>query len=485
MKVTPERVVRLLGAWASGSGPLYERLARALTGAIERRELAPGAVLPTERELAAALAVSRTTVVGAYASLKAAGRLESRQGSGTWVAARDAAPVPERAFSGELYATLLGPADEDLIELTAACPPTTSLVREVVAEMSPHEMASVVEGSGYHPAGLPELRVRIAELVTAEGLLTAPDQIVVTSGAQQAIQLVTMLFGEPGQTVLMEELTYPGALDIARGAGLRPVGARMDADGVDPDAVEDLLERVRPRFIYLVATFHNPTGSALAERRGARIADLAARYRVPVVEDRALRRLELDERPVPPPIASHGDGEDVLVIGSLSKVLWAGLRVGWIRAARPLVERLMRMKILTDMGSAVPSQHIATRLVPRLDEAVAERREFLRLRQATLGDALARHLPDWEWEAPRGGCNLWVSLPDANARDFAQVAQRQGVSVVPGQVLSAEGGHAGWLRLPFVHEPEVIEEAVRRMARAWSIYSEGGSRAAREPSLIV
>jgi len=485
MKVDPDRLATLVGAWSAAPGPLYERLGAAIAAAIDRGELAPGAVLPTERELAARLAVSRTTVVGAYGELKETGRLESRQGRGTWVAdGAGGRPGPERSFSAELYAGLMG-GTAGLIELTAACPPATSLVGRVLAGMPGPLLAEAVEGTGYLPAGLPELRERIAEHMTTGGLPTAADQVIVTTGAQQAINLATMLLGEPGQSVLVEEVTFPGALDVTRGAGMRPIAVPLDDGGVIPEALGDLLERVRPSFVYLVPPHHNPTGSVLSDRRSRRVAELSARYRVPVVEDLTLRHLPLDDRPLPAPIAAHGPDRSTITIGSLSKVLWGGLRVGWIRAARPVIERLMRLKITADLGSPVLAQTLAASLIPRFDEAVHERRAFLAGRYAALTSALAEHLPEWTWDRPRGGCTLWARMPGGDARAFGQVAQRCGVNVVPGQVLSAEGRHADRLRLPFVHEPPVIEEAVRRMAVAWDLYAGAGARGEQPAALIV
>ena len=180
-----------------------------------------------------------------------------------------------------------------------------------------------------------------------------------TTGAQQAIGLVTALFGEAGQAVLVEEATYPGALDMARAAGMRPVGAALDEGGVVVDALEELLDRVRPRFAYLVPVHQNPTGSVLSDARSRAVAELSARYRVPVVEDLALRDLRMSDRPVPAPIAAHDPEALVISIGSMSKVFWAGLRVGWIRAPRPIVERLVQLKVRSDLSSDVLSQVIA------------------------------------------------------------------------------------------------------------------------------
>ncbi|MGD9571453.1 MAG: PLP-dependent aminotransferase family protein [Thermoleophilia bacterium] len=484
MKVDATRLATLIGTWAGGPGPLYDALADAIAAAIDRGELPPGSVLPTERELAGRVAVSRTTVVAAYGRLKEEGRLESRQGRGTWVAgARDAPPPADKAFSAELYAGMLG-GGGDVIELTAACPPPSRLIAETITSLAPGRMAAAVTGAGYLPGGLEALRVAISDHMTATGLPTGPDEVIVTTGAQQAIGLATMLLGGPGQSVLVEDATFPGALDITRGAGMRPVAVPMDRDGVLPDALEDLLERVRPAFVYLVPAHQNPTGSVLSPQRSRRVAELSASFRVPVVEDLTLRHLELDARPMPAPIAAHGPDGSSILIGSLSKVLWGGLRIGWIRAARPVIERLMRLKITADLGSPILAQTLAALVLPRYAEAVEERRAFLGERYAVLSAALGEHLPSWDWETPRGGCTLWVRIPSGDARGLGQVAQRCGVNVVPGQALSAEGRHEDRLRIPFVHEPDEIEEAVRRLAVAWEVYA-GAAERGREPAGLI
>ncbi len=321
--------------------------------------------------------------------------------------------------------------------------------------------------------------------MSLEGLPTRPDEVLITTGGHQGIGLAATLLGEAGQSVLVEEATYPGALDVTRGLGMRPVGVALDGEGVVPEALEDLLERVRPGFVYLVPAHQNPTGSVLSAARSRSVAELSARYRVPLVEDLALRNLLLEDAPLPAPIASHAPDAGSVVIGSLSKVLWGGLRVGWIRAARPVIERLMRLKIGADMGSPIPSQSLACALLPRIAEAIEERRGALLEGYGALSAAMAEHLPDWTWDVPRGGCTLWVRIPGGDARALGQVAQRCGVNVVPGQVLSAEGRHGDRVRLPFVHEPDVIAEAVRRLAVAWEVYAGSATRPQEPVRLIV
>ena len=164
-------------------------------------------------------------------------------------------------------------------------------------------------------------------------------------------------------------------------------------------------------------------------------------------------------------------------MGSLSKLFWGGLRVGWIRASEALLTRIARRKIIAALGGSVLSQLAAVRLLGRADEIRDLRCRELKEKLGTLTRLLTRHLPDWTWTPPSGGLSLWARLPRGNADEFAQVALRHGVSVVPGSLASPEGGAPDYLRLPFVLDPEPMEEGVRRMARAWASY---GAAARRE-----
>jgi DNA-binding transcriptional MocR family regulator len=485
MKLDAEAVATTLGAWAAGAGPLHARLGRALASAADRGELPPGATLPTERDLARRLAVSRTTVVAAYRALKEAGTLASRQGRGTWVT-RPARPGPAdgaHAFSAELFAGILSD-DPGLIDMSAACPRPASCVAGLAGDAASWP-ASALAGSGYRPAGLPELRAAIAARLTGDGLPTAPEEVLVTSGAQQGVVLAAALLGEPGETALVEEVTYPAGLDVLRARGLRPIGVPIDADGVVPEALERLAARVRPRLAYLVPRFQNPTGVTVTAARARRIAEMSAEYRLPVVADHTLEWLSLRDEAAPPPIAAWVPEAPVITIGSLSKVLWGGLRIGWMRARPAEIERLTQLKLMSDLGSAVPAQALACRLLPHLDAAIAEKRGQLALAYEALAQGLATHCPGWTWDVPRGGPTLWARLPGGDARTFAQMAQRAGVAVLPGPVLSADGAHGDRLRLPFVHDPATLAEATRRLGVAWQAYSGGGVPRRADPAVVV
>jgi DNA-binding transcriptional MocR family regulator len=231
----------------------------------------------------------------------------------------------------------------------------------------------------------------------------------------------------------------------------------------------------RPRLAYLIPTFHNPTGVVMPEAPRRALARLAEETGVPIVEDHALADLALGVEP-PPPIAAFARDAPIVTIGSMSKLFWGGLRVGWLRAAERLIERLARFKAVADLGSSPLSQAVAARLLPQ-----AERMKIRRHREVTrkldgLTTALKAQLPEWSWRRPQGGLLLWARLPRGNANEFAQVALRHGVALVPGSVNSPSNGFADYVRLPFIHETERLETGVARLAEAWREYE----RAARE-----
>ena len=469
MALDPHDLRVLLGDWPSERGPLHRSLANRLGALADRAQLAAGTRLPPERALAEALQVSRTTVVAAYGALKADGRLVARQGSGTYVGApggrrRSDDPVLGALAGNQLFAAL-GEAPSGTLDLaTATLPAATCVAGSCPA---PDDVAAWCRSVGYVPDGSERLRLAIAEAYCARGLVTGPDQVLVTSGAQQAIGLVATLYLRRGDPVMVDQPTFPGALDVFRTAGARLLPIPVDAGGARVDVVEQLVRRSSPHLVYVVATHHNPTGSVLSAARRERLAAVAAGAQVTVVDDTVLAELgQPDEGPVPPPVAAFDPDAPVITVGSMSKLFWGGLRIGWIRAAEPVISRLRRLKAIADLGSPLLEQHWAARLLPHADQAGAERRADLGHRRRLLEGALGDALPSWRWASPAGGVSLWVQVP-GDARTLAASALRHGVRVVPGPQFCADEGCSDHLRLPFTQAPEILAEGVRRLAAAW------------------
>lgn len=469
------RVAEELGDWSAGPGPLFRQLARALGAGIERGALATGERLPSERVLAHLLDVGRGTALAAYDLLVADGLVERRHGSGTYVVgAGDLALLPAGREGSALVHRLVDRSAAEgaaVIDLSISVLGDPSLVPRFA--LGPADLEAVVPDTGYSPWGLPDLRTALAGELTAGGLATSPDEIVVTTGAQQGISAAAACWVRPGDTVVVDDPTYPGAVATFTAAGARLVGVPVDAHGVQVAPLADALA-AGPSLAYVQSTLHSPTGAVLRESRRVAIADLVVRHRVPLVEDIALAPLAWGR--VPAPIASHAPDAPIAVVGSLSKRFWGGLRVGWVRAPAPVALRFARVKATQDLGSSAISQVIATQLLhasadpagagaPGQTPAALEHRR----RYEVLAAALARELPSWRWREPTGGLSVWVRLPGGrDAGAFAQAALRHGVAVATAEALSAHPErHADRLRLSFRAPPAVLEEGVRRLAAAW------------------
>lgn len=470
-------LVHSLGNWSSGPEPMYLQLADTLRGVLERGDLAPGLRLPAERPLAKALAVSRTTVVRAYEMLRAEGWLESRQGSGTRVrrsgaprATTDRESAAVRSFQrNTVFRGLIEAAGSTIEFLGAHLPAAAPFVGEALAHAH-EDIAPLLRHPGYMALGLPALQEAIATHLTHSGLSSSTEQILVTHGAQQAIGLITALYVQSGDTVALEEPTYLGAIDVFASSGARLISVPVGRDGVRLELFREALIAEAPSLIYLMPTFQNPTGVVVPEKNRREIVRLAEERQIPIIEDNTLADLDHGRQP-PPPLGSFARTAPILTIGSLSKLLWGGLRVGWIRAPEPIISRLVRLKVMADLGTSLVSQAIAARLLPRAGAIREARRREMRERLEVMAKQLGRFLPEWSWHRPEGGLSLWVRLPRANASEFAQVALRHGVSVVPGPICSARNGCTQFLRLSFALELDEIREGVGRLARAWKAYT--------------
>ncbi|MFA9444342.1 PLP-dependent aminotransferase family protein [Egicoccus sp. AB-alg6-2] len=482
----------ILADTLGGEGPLYRQLADGLKRAVDRGEIPLGTVLPPERILARSLTVSRATVVAAYDRLKAEGWLESRQGSGTWVrrpageerGGVDAVATARLFLSDDRADQRSGPgeeparSDEDVVELSVAAVTGSPGVVAVLSSLSPEDVGSLVAHHGYVPHGLRALRDIVAARFTAAGLPSTDDQIVITTGAHQAISLVARQTLQRGDAVLVESPTFPGALDVFRRFGARMVPLPVDEHGVRTDVIADLVARTEPKLVYLSPNFHNPTGAVLPEDRRRVLAELADTSGIVIVEDLAMGDVALDDATLPPPIAGFSNGAGAIhTLGSTAKLFWAGVRVGWVRSPTSWAVRMLATKTVADLGTPLLSQLLAVRLLEHADDILAERRAELVPARDLLCALLAEHLPSWQWTRPPGGLSLWVTLPSGNAEEFAELALRHGVSVVPGPALSVDEGNRRCLRLVFARPEPLLREGVRRLATAWQAYEPLASRA--------
>ena len=467
-----EQLLDCLGAWMAGPGPIFQRLARAIAASIERGELPHDTRLPSERSLAAAMWVSRGTVVAAYDVLLGEGLADRRTGSGTFVVSGDGPGLPQGREGSRLVAHLAergeDPPGIDLIDLSISVLDDPRGLPGVAVSTS--ELARAVPGAGYDPRGQLDLRTALARRLTDQGLASTPDQLVITTGAQQAISAAIACWVRPGDAVLVEDPTYPGALSALTAAGAVIRGIPLDRHGVRVDALEEAVGD-RPALVYLQSALHSPTGVVLSADRRRRIAALLTASRVPLVEDIALAGLTWAEPT--PPIASSAPDHPIAVVGSISKMFWSGLRVGFLRAPRPVAQRLARIKTIQDLGSSTVSQIMASRLLqhPDFPAFMAQRNEELQRRCALVAGLLADQVPAWSCVPPAGGLSLWVGLPGPYATRFASVALAYGVAVAPPESLSVTGEHADHFRLSVSQPEPVLRAGVERLATAWAAFT--------------
>ena len=472
--ISADEIAGLLGPWQQRRASRHRALAAALDDLAARGVLPAGGRLPAERSLAAGLGVSRGTVVAAYDALVSREIVVRRHGSGTYLQARPAGTAPP---SNEISATslierwLMHP--DGVIDLTMTVVPSPD-------ELPPHDVPiqqlfEVTPAHGYAFDGLPSLRRAAATHLGRQGASASADEIVITNGAQQAIALAGTCLLRPGDTVAVEAPTYPGAIALFTRAGARIVSIATDEGGVRPDALAAVLQRHHPQLVYLMPTSHNPLGTVLPAGRREEVLRLTAAADVPVVEDLTQADIWYGDRPPPAPLGAGGDGH-VVVIGSTSKVLWGGLRVGWLRARGQLLARLSAAKAAHDFATSVPSQVLAAELLNGVDDAwLAGRRDHFHRQREAFDAMVRRALPAWRWRPPDGGLGLWVDLGDVDADRFVAVAARHGVAVVPGTIAGAGDVGRHHLRLAFSLPEPVLASAVDRLARAWEAVGSGAT----------
>ncbi|KAF1720544.1 PLP-dependent aminotransferase family protein [Pseudoxanthomonas wuyuanensis] len=476
--LAPDRLAVLVGAF--DRAPAYRGLRLALQELIGDGRIAIGTRLPSERAVTAALGVSRNTVTRAYADLVAAGFAVARQGAGTYAAA----PIDlRRAHDHALHSFAATQSAEGAIDLNCAAGAATPGVAAAY-QRALDALPSYLASDGYLPSGLPGLQAIIAESYVRRGLPTAAAQIVITSGALSGIAIAARALSRPGDRIMIESPVYSNAIEALRLGGGRlisaPLSDPLGDEGWDMHGIEATLRQTSPHLAYLIPDFQNPTGFLMGDAARARYAAALRRARTIAIVDETLQPTSLSDEPMPAPFARHA--ADAITIGSASKMFWGGLRVGWIRAPRELVSRIVAARVQIDLGSSLFDQLVVAELFGAADIRAA-RREQLRQRRDALAQALAERLPGWRFRLPGGGLTLWVQMPHGSATRLAADAERAGVHLAPGPVFSVEGGADHWLRLPYAKPEEALRLAVARIAGLWSAHPhESKPKQRREPA---
>jgi len=495
--------------------PLYVQLRDQLRALVHSGELRTGDRIPASRELASQLGVHRTTVANAYAELESEGLIQGHVGRGTFICGapvRQFTPPPranghgnggvrwESLFADERAEEALSrlmpdvPADE--IAFVTARPSDDffpveefRLCCNAVLRSEARRILQLGSTDGYEP-----LKRVLIEMLRGEGMNVRSEQLLITGGCQQAIDLLCKAFLRPGDAVALENPAYPGAIAIFSGARVRALAVGVETDsrrngyvGLDVNALESVLMQNRVKFIFVTPDFHNPTGTTLpvAERR--RLLEIAARYQVPVIEDYIYARLRLRGTAVPS-LKSLDRTGNVIHIDSFSKIAFPGLRVGWCIGPESVIERLRVVKQSTDLHTDQLSQAALAEFVRRghLARHLAKMKKVYRGRLDALEAALEKHMPEeTTWSRPEGGMSIWVTIPAGlDAGELLIHVRERGVHFVPGRYFYYQNPQPNTLRLGFAGLDEKrIARGVQTLAELLKIELRKRQRGARNESL--
>lgn len=474
-------LARDLGHWRSAdeatdggarksARPAYLALAEGIRLLIHDGRAPLGIALPSERDLAATLGVSRTTVTSTYGLLREHGYLITRQGSRSTVALPPAiAHDGTRAARGILATMATGAAPAvDLTYAAMTAPPEMEEAYSVALQGIPSYLGT----HGMDPVGILPLREALARRYTERGLPTIADQILVTLGAQHGLRLLLNVLAPAAGRVLIDHPTYPNAIEAIRDVGARPVPVPLrledPAAAWDLDGLRSAARQTAASLAYLVPDHNNPTGFLMDDTARADLAAIARETRMTLIIDESMADLSLDAQTRVSPVAAFAKGSEVVTIGSASKSFWGGLRVGWIRTSESLITRLLGIRATVDLGTPVMDQLAAVHLLEHADPILERRRVQLRNQREALLAAMAEQLPGWYALPGVGGMSVWAQLPTPVSTALAATAPNHGVLLAAGPRFGVQGAFERFLRLPYTSPESELRRAVTSIATAYA-----------------
>lgn len=465
------------------SQPLYQQIAGWIDANVKAGELPPGEKLPSVRAMAQQLCVNRGSVALAYAHLTKAGLLQARVGQGTFVRPTTAAAVEMGEANGEEMWQLFlaeavvrlglgkpkslddghgvtwvperGESSEEEMRIPMGVPLADHRLSYDIIRSALRQVADSLPKDALtygHPQGSYALRSEIARTACATGIQLDPRHILICNGTQQALSLVSALFVKPGDTVVMENPGYPGAVRAFRMSGARILGVPVDSNGMRVDVLERMLRDHRPKLIYTVPSFQVPTGATMDEERRAHLYRLAELHQIPILEDEYANSLYY-AKPPPLPVKALDRSGLVVYIGTFSKTLGASMRLGWIAAHPALIARLIQVREVRDIHTSLFSQLVVEKLLR--DGTYEQHLESLRQHygqsyQALLG-ALNKKLGKVLLYHPSGGgFSLWTAVPEGvSASNWLSHAKANGVQFEPGAPYFLDSANDNYARLSF------------------------------------
>jgi len=476
--------------------PLYIQLRDQLRALVHSGDLRSGDRIPASRELAGQLGVHRTTVANAYAELESEGLIQGHVGRGTFICGtgvKQFSPAPRASGNGgptrwealfadergdEGLSRMMPDVPPDAIAFTCARPSDESFpldeIRRCTNAVLRREGRKILQfgaSDGYEP-----LRRALLDWFRREGSNVRPEQLLITDGVQQSIDLICKAFLRPGDCVALENPAYPGALTLLAGARVRTLAVPVEANasrtghvGMDVDALETVLLQNRVKFILVTPDFHNPTGTAMPLEQRRRLLEIAARYQVPVVEDSIYARIRLRGNALPS-LRSLDTQGNVVQLDSFSKIAFPGLRVGWCIGAESAIGRLRLVKQASDLHTDQLAQAAIAEFMRRgyMERHLARTKKSYRSRLGAMQEALEKHMPaGTSWTNPEGGMTVWVTLPAGfDAGELLIHARERGIYFIPGRNFYSQNPQPNTLRLGFSSVDE------KRIAKGIQVFCE-------------
>lgn len=471
--------------------PLYQQIESYLKEQIISGVLLAETRLPSTRALAKDLGVSRITVQNAYMGLESDGLIYNREGSGAYVMSSFALPVANRdtaitwpqwqenleseigqppRFSPTI---LSNPSADELIAFTGVGDTQHFPIKDFQRALQSVLRTDGIKALSYgeNSRGYPPLRETISHMLASQGIRAATAQILITSGSQQALSLVCRLLLNPADTILVENPTYNFALALFNLIGLNVIGIPSDKNGMQTERLEALIQKHHPRLIYTIPNFQNPSGADMSGQRRRQLIALAQQYDIPILEDDFVGDLRYDGR-AQPAIKALDPGGYVIYIGTFSKMLMPGVRLGYLVAEGPVLEKLEESKRTQDLSTSALLQHALNRYVSvgRYQSHLRRSIRLYRGRRDAMLEAIQRYLPaEILLHPPKGGLFVWMQLPEPiSALELLPFAAHHGISYAPGSwfTISPQDGE-GYLRLNFaVQTPEKIDLGIQRLGKA-------------------
>jgi len=458
--------------------PLYVQVKNRIEELIKSCVLKPNTKLPSTRELASSLRVSRNTVLQAYELLEAEGLVYSGVGKGTFVHEfingqsnsffSDKGQV-KMSFEGLLssswtrsYATIFS-SFERILESDKRNDFISFASDSIDENMFPPEdfkdcLISAFRRYGTYllaadtSQGFLPLLEFLAGFMGRRGIIVKPENILITSGIQQGLSIIGRLFLDPGDRILLENFTYPGALGVLRSLQANCIGIPMDSEGIRLDILENVLKRSRVKFLYTIPTFHNPTGCVIPPEKRRQLVELCSTYQIIIIEDGYAQELGFDRHELLP-LKALDESDGIVYMGSFSETLFPGIRISWIAAAREIIEKLTILKSSADLYTNLILQAAVLEFLQKgyFDKQLKKKKNLLSKRSSVVSNALGRYFPDIaHWSKPQGGLFQWIELPGRiDALDLLLESRQKGVIFTPDRLFSVEEWQKSGFRIGF------------------------------------